>query len=288
MTNPDDATTSTDGETANPHSGYFAKDSISWRLFADPSSKLGGTAAVLLQSLNPMMMRVFSAVSNYAEDIEGRSERTGQYIDTTTYGDKEHADAASEKVKRLHANSVWTDPKTGEEFRADNQEWLAWTHNCLIYGVLRAAEEFGPELSASEQDQFVQEQHVAAKLAGIEGKEFLPSDRAELNKYIDDNKEWMALSLPAAEVSRSLRKPSLGGNPFKTWATVNVQDGILYLLPDWALLLFGIEGRPMNLKAAAKVTRGLIKRARNETSVEEMIADVTSRVKIHPYARVRK
>lgn len=280
-------TTETTETPTDHHDGYFARDSVSWRLYADPSSKLGGTAAVLLQSLNPMMMRVFSGTSNYAEDVAGRSERTGQYIDTTTYGDKAHADAAAEKVKRLHANSVWVDPRTGEELRADNQEWLAWTHNCLVYGVLRAAEEFGPELTPEEQDQFIAEQHTAARLVGIEGDEYLPPNRAALDAYIDDNKDWMALTLPAAEVSRNLRKPSLAGNPFNTWVTVNIQDGILFLLPDWALLLFGIEGRPMNLKAAAKVTRGLLKRARKESSVEDMINEVTSRVKIHPYARVR-
>lgn len=267
--------------------GYFGPGSVSWRLYSDPSSKLGGVAALLLQSLNPMMMRVFDGTSGYATDMEGRGERTGQYIDTTIFGDRAHADAAGAAVQRLHAASVWTDPRTGEELRADTQEWLAWTHNCIVYGVLRAADSFGPTLTVAEQNQFVTEQHTAARIVGIAGDEFLPATRAALDRYIDDNKDWMALTLPAAEISRSMRKPALAGNPVKVWAGVNIQDGILSLLPDWALLLFGIEGRPMNLRAAARVTRRLIASARAGRSSDDLITEVTSRVETHPYRKVR-
>lgn len=267
--------------------GYFGPDSISWRVFADPSSKLGGVAAILLQSLNPMMMRLFSATSDYTADIEGRGERTGLYLDTLVYGDLARADAAAQAVNRLHAASVWTDPRTGEELRADNEEWLAWTHNCLIYGLLRAADAFGPDLSVAQQDRFVAEQHTAAALVGIADAALLPATRAALDAYIDENKDWMALTIPAAEVSRTLRKPDLTGNPVSTWITVNVQDAILSLLPDWALLLFGIEGRPMNMSAAAQTTKRIIGSARKNSSTAAIISDVTSRVETHPYRKVR-
>lgn len=271
--------------------GYFGPESVSWRLFSDPSSKLGGVAAILLQSLNPMMMRVFEGTSGYATDMEGRGERTGRYIDTTVFGDRAHADAAGAAVQRLHAASVWTDPRTGEELRADNEEWLAWTHNCIIYGVLRAADAFGPVLTVAEQDRFVIEQHEAARIVGItrlDDPELLPSSRAQLDAYIETNKDWMALTLGAAEISSNLRAPVLRGNPLKVWVGVNIQDGILSLLPDWALLLFGIDGRPMNLRAAAGVTRRLIAKARAGKSGEDLITEVTERVQTHPYRKVRR
>ena len=267
--------------------GYFGPDSISWRLFSDPSSKLGGVAAILLQSLNPMMMRVFAGTSGYATDIEGRGERTGRYVDTTIFGDRAHADAAGEAVQRLHAHSTWTDPRTGEELRADNEEWLAWTHNAIVYGVLRAADAFGPMLTVAEQDRFVTEQLEAARIVGITDASFLPTSRAELDAYVDANKDWMALTIPAAELSRNLRKPDLSGNPIKVWAGINIQDGILSLLPDWALLLFGIDGRPMNMRAAARTTRRFIESARKSTSTDQMVTEITERVQTHPYRKVR-
>lgn len=270
------------------HDGYFGPDSVSWKLYSDPSSKLGGVAGLLLQSLNPMMMRVFTGTSDYATDVEGRGERTGRYIDTTIFGDRAHADAAGEAVRRLHAMSVWTDPRTGEEHRADTEEWLAWTHNALIYGVLRAADAFGPQVTLAEQDRFVVEQHESARIVGITDDAFLPSSRRELDAYIDANKDWMALTLPAAEISRSMRAPVLKGNPIEVWAGVIIQDAVLSLLPDWAQLLFGIEGRPMNLRAAASTTRRIIARARAKASTEEMITEITERVRTHPYRKIRR
>ncbi|MFB8386954.1 oxygenase MpaB family protein [Microbacterium sp. NPDC055910] len=288
MTTTDSGAPATRGSAASEGDGYFAPGSVSRRVFADPSSKLGGVAGILLQSLNPMMMRLFEAASGYSSDIEGRGERTGRYVDTTIFGDKAHADAAAEAVRRLHARAVWTDPETGNELRADHEPWLAWTHNALVYGVLRAAQEFGPDLTPAEQDEFVSEQRIAAGLQGVTDPALLPATRAELEAYIDGNKDWMALTLPAARLSRSLRKPSLKGNPAAVFVSVNVQDAILSLLPEWALLLFGIEGRPMNLRAAARTTRRIIASARKRRSTEQLVGEATQRVQTHPYRKVRR
>lgn len=281
-------TTSRHGGTMSTRAddGYFGPASVSWRLFADPASKLGGIAAILLQALNPEMMRLFEHTTNLSRDAQGRAERTARYIDTTVFGDRAHADAAGASVRRMHAHASWTDPATGRTLRADTPEWLEWTHSTVVWGVLRAAEAFGPELSRAEQDEFVREQHVAARLVGIEHA--LPATRAELDDYVSAQRERMALTLPAAELSRSLRRPSLGGNPVKVWTGVVIQDGILSLLPDWARLLYGIEGRPMNLRAAAGTTRGLIRAARRNAGYERTIAELTTRVDTHPYRKLRR
>jgi uncharacterized protein (DUF2236 family) len=87
--------------------GYFGPDSITWRLFSDPSSKLGGVAAILLQALNPYQMWLFDSSSYNTSDPQKRAERTARYVDTITFGDKAHADAAAESVRRIHANIRW-------------------------------------------------------------------------------------------------------------------------------------------------------------------------------------
>lgn len=272
---------------ATPHDGYFEPESVSWRVFSDPSSKLGGVAGILLQSLNPMMMRLFSAASDYSSDVAGRGERTGRYIDTIIFGDRAHADAAAATVQKLHERAVWTDPHTGETLRANNELWLAWTHNSLVYALIRAADAFGPDLTPEEADRFVAEQHRAARLAGITDDSLLPATREALEHYVEANSEWMALTPPAAEVSRELRSPSLRGNPVKVWVSLNVQDAILSLLPDWARLLFGVEGRPMNMKAAAKVTRWIVAQGRKKSGAANLITEATTRVQDHPYRKVR-
>ena len=263
------------------HDGYFSPDSVSWRVFADPASKLGGMAALLLQALNPFMMRVFYNTTVSHEDAAGRDERTGRYFETVVFGDKAHADKASEIVRRMHAHARWTDPNTGEVLAADNPQWLAWTHNTFVYALVRASREFGVPLTDAV------EQLVAGRLIGIEDETLLPRTWADLEAYIDAQTSWLALGVEAAEVTRGLRKPVFRGNPITVWTTIIVQDGVLGILPDWARLLYGIYGRPMNLRSAGRTTAWLMSLARRSKPGAALIADATTRVQDHPYRRLR-
>lgn len=168
------STTDLPAPSTETHDGYFTPDSISWRVFADPASKLGGMAALLLQALNPYMMRVFYNATASHEDATGRDERTGRYFETVVFGDKAHADKASEVVRRMHAHARWTDPATGEELRADTPQWLAWTHNTFVYALVCASRAFGVPLTDAEVEQFIVEQLAAARLIGIEDETLLP------------------------------------------------------------------------------------------------------------------
>ncbi len=266
--------------------GYFGPDSVSWRLSADPSAQLGEAAAVLLQSLNPGMMRLLSQVSAFNRDPEGRGRRTQSYLDTVVFGDKAHADAAATVVRKIHAQANWTDPGTGEELRAETPAWQHWTHNTVVWGLLRAADVYGPQLTPAEQDRYVIEQYVSAELLGLDTAA-LPSTRADLDAYIEQQQDRMALTVPAARFATNLRKPSLKGNPIQVFIGVNLQDGILYLLPDWARSLWGIEGRPMNLRLAARTTRRFLDAARKKDRYDQVLARLTEGIEDHPYVRVR-
>ncbi|MFN8086940.1 MAG: oxygenase MpaB family protein, partial [Microbacterium sp.] len=281
------STTDLPAPSTETHDGYFTPDSISWRVFADPASKLGGMAALLLQALNPYMMRVFYNATASHEDATGRDERTGRYFETVVFGDKAHADKASEVVRRMHAHARWTDPATGEELRADTPQWLAWTHNTFVYALVCASRAFGVPLTDAEVEQFIVEQLAAARLIGIEDETLLPRTWAELDAYINGQTSWLSLSVEAAEVTRGLRKPALRGNPLTTWTTIIVQDGVLSILPDWARLLYGIDGRPMNLRSAARTTAWLMSLARKSKPGAALITDATKRVQDHPYRRLR-
>lgn len=266
--------------------GYFGPDSVSWRLSSDPSSKLGLAVAVLLQSLNPGMMRLLSHVSAFNRDPVGRGQRTETYLDTVVFGDRAHADAAAAVVRRIHVQSRWTDPTTGDELHADTPAWQHWTHNTAVWGLLRAADVYGPALTPAEQDRYVVEQHTAAELLGLDPAA-LPSTRAALDAYIEAQQETMALTVPAAAFAKGLRKPSLRGNPVQVFIGININDGILYLLPDWAQQLWGIEGRPMNLRLAARTTRRFLDAARRKDRYDQVLERLTKGIEDHPYVRVR-
>lgn len=273
-------------DAAREDDGYFGPDSVTWRLFSDPAATPAALAALLMQALNPNMMRLFDQATVVHSDGDGRSERTSRYLETIFFGDRAHADAAAQSVQRMHAHAQWTDPQTGQVLRADEPAWLDWTHNTIVWSVLAAHRQFGLSLTTDDEDAFVREQHVAGRLAGCD-PQTLPATSAELDAYIEAQKDWMALTIPAAETSRNLRKPNLRGNPLATWTFVIVQDGVLHLLPDWARLLYGIEGRPMNLRSAARTTRRMLAFARRNKSYERLVGDITRRVDAHPYRKVR-
>lgn len=146
--------------SARQDDGLFGPDSVTWRLFTDPASTLGAVCGVLLQSLNPDMMTLFSKVSDNYGDPVGRAARTVKYLDTTIFGDTAHALAAGEAVRRMHRHAQWTDERTGRTLIADDPDWLAWTYNTLVWGILRSSELYGPSLTAAERDRFVTEQHL--------------------------------------------------------------------------------------------------------------------------------
>ncbi|MDO9486604.1 MAG: oxygenase MpaB family protein [Actinomycetota bacterium] len=266
--------------------GLFGPHSLTWRVYADPSAQIGMVAAVLMQALNPNMMRLFTEVSANSRDAAGRAARTGQYILTTVFADSAHAEAAGAMVRRQHAHAKWTDPTTGETLEAEKPAWLAWTHNCLIWGVLRACDAFGPALTTAEQDQLVVEQLVSARLVGLNPDD-LPATRAALDAYIDEQKDWMAMTLPAAESTASLRRPKLWGNPVTIIPGLFIQDAIIALLPQWAQMLYGLDSRHMHPRLATAGTRAALNAARRSKSYEQVLRESLTEAQAHPYARVK-
>lgn len=266
--------------------GLFGPSSVSWRVFLDPSAQLGLVCAVLMQALHPNMMRLFDHMSNNAADPAGRAQRTGRYVLTTIFGDRAHAEAAGASVRRLHSAVRWTDPKTGDVLAADTPAWLEWTHSCIVWGVLQAAATYGPRLTIDEQDQFVVEQHRAAELVGLDPGR-LVSTKPDLDAYVEEQREWLALTLPAAEAVANLRKPSLRGNPLAVLQSVIVQDGIAALLPPWGYTLYGIEGRPLSLQLATRATGLLLVAARRSKPYARQLHETLVQVEAHPYRRLR-
>lgn len=271
--------------------GYFGPGSVTWKVIAHPAAlNIGGGVAVLLQVLDPGEMRHLSRTTIATEGgavAESRFKRTGAYLITVNFGDRAHADAAAAHVDRLHEKSVYTDPETGESTRAKTDEWMRWTHNTFVWGALTAAVAYGLELTPEERDRFVVEQHRAAELLHVPGP--LPATWEELDRAIQSKGDAnAALILPAADIALALHNPGDGGGPIKRWIARNTQYGLLALLPEWAIRLYGIDGLDdRRIRSGRRWMGRFMRLAAKNRTMDRLIADATEEATVHPYQRLR-
>src|SRR5579864_5299630 len=122
--------------------GYFGPASVSWRIHRDASAILGAGRALLTQALDPHVMDVFLANSDYRDDPWGRLRRTGDYFRDVVYGDTAAAGRAGRRVRALHARLQGV-PDGGRVYRADDPDLLLWVHATAVDSFLAAFRRYG-------------------------------------------------------------------------------------------------------------------------------------------------
>lgn len=275
-------------DTPRADDGYYGPDSVSWRVFSDPSTGLGAKNAVFLQMLEPGMMTHFERVSLTSEgpeEMAARFDRTSAYLRDSIFADKAHADAAATRVDHLHERASWTNPETGEVVSAKQPEWMRWTWWTYIWSAVRGYQEFGPGLSTADADRLVVESHHGADILHVPGPHF--ETFAEVDQYIRDELDTKALTKFAAMAGHSLRHPEVDGLLNK-WVTRQILNGVLSLLPDQAKLFFAVEDRTAGEFArGAWFTKLVATLARKNQTAEQLIAQAVGDSVANPYQRVR-
>lgn len=105
--------------------GLFGPDTVLWRVHGDVTTMMvGGVAALLLQMLHPAVLAGVWDHSNFRHDMLGRLRRTARFIALTSYGAREEAEAAIDRVRAVHEMVRGTLPD-GTPYTADNPELLA-------------------------------------------------------------------------------------------------------------------------------------------------------------------
>ncbi len=269
--------------------GYYGPDSVSWRVFADAGSAVGAFGSLLLQLLDAGMLTHFERVSvtnEGPEESAARFQRTTAYLRSSVFADKAHADAASAHVNMLHKRAVWTDPVTGETTDAQVPEWQRWTWYTYVWGTLHGYLEYGAEeFPAADQDRFVAESQIGAEHLEVPGPYF--QTRAELDAYIVDGLKSKSLTLFAAKAASALRHPDVKGIIAKK-IVAGLTDGLLYLLPEDARLLLGVEDHSTErLEKGRKLTKQIIAKSRKDKSTAEAIAETLGETDLNPYQKVR-
>lgn len=164
--------------------GFFGPDSVSWRIHRDPSAIPGAGRALLIQALNPHVMDVFLANSDYRDDPWGRLRRTGDYFRDVIYGDSARAERAGLAVRSLHQRLQGVaDPESGRVYRAGDPDLLLWVHATAVDSFLASYRRYGGWLSRTDADRYVAEQVKAAELVGIAAAD-APASASDLADYL--------------------------------------------------------------------------------------------------------
>jgi uncharacterized protein (DUF2236 family) len=133
-----------------------------------PSMLVGGLGSLFFQMLHPLAMAGVADHSRYQEDPLGRLLSTANFISATTFGSRDSAQAAIQRVLTVHefVHGVADD---GRPYDANDPQLLLWVHCAEIYMFLNAFRRFGSrKLSDDEADRYVAEMAPLAEALGVE------------------------------------------------------------------------------------------------------------------------
>jgi len=232
----------------------FAPDSVIWRVHGDVTSMMaGGIAALLLQMLHPQALAGVWDHSNVHDDMLGRLRRTARFIAVTTYGDRDAAEAAIAKVRRIHAQVGGSMPD-GTAYRADDPHLLAWVHVAGAMMFLEGWVRYGePAMSRADQDCYFAQAAVVARMLGADP---VPETHADAVGLIRDFRS----ELDAGARSREFRDLVIHAEPGSLGeAAVQklLMGAAIDLLPGWARNMHGLGMLPFTAPPIRAATFGL-------------------------------
>jgi uncharacterized protein (DUF2236 family) len=234
--------------------GFFGPDSVTWRIHADPAYHVGGLRALMLQALHPVAMDgVARNSTGFKDEWWMRMTRTGQYVETLTFGTRTEARRTVARVRGYHRKLSGVEETTGRAYRVDDPDLLAWVHNCEVDSLLTCARRAGVPLTDADADRYVEEQAVAAWLVGVPD-ELVPHSMADLAAYFSSIRPTLAATSAALEGVRTLFLPPMPGwvqvlTPARP-AWVALAGFGFATLPGWARRMFALPGLPLTDAAA--------------------------------------
>lgn len=241
--------------------GFFGPDSVTWRIHTDPSYAVGGLRALMLQALHPVAMAgVASNSTGFRDEWWMRMTRTGQYVETLTFGTRTEARRMAARVRGLHRKLSGVEETTGRAYRVDDVDLLLWVHNCEVDSLLSTARRAGLALADADADTYVLEHVVAARLVGIP-EELAPRSVADLDAYFEQIRPSLALTPAASDGVRRLFLPPMKGwvqmlTPARpAWGTFASLG--FATLPPWARQMYSMPGFALTDGAATAALRTL-------------------------------
>jgi len=222
--------------------GWFDDDAPIRRVHADASMFIGGMRALLFQSLHPLAMAGVAEHSDYRRDPWGRLQRTADFLAATTFGPASQAQAAVDRVHRVHRRVVGTGPD-GEPYAANDPHLLEWVHIAEVDSFLAAHDRYGEaRLIGDDRDRYVADTAVVARALGVEDP---PDTEARLRARLAAFRPELRGTRPARAAARYLLlQPPL---PLAARAPYSLIAGAaVALMPAWTRVPLRLPWLPVS------------------------------------------
>lgn len=239
----------------------YGPSSMSWRVHADPASLVGGIRALLLQALSIPSMVAVDTFSKYHDDPLGRFNRTTMFIVETTFGSGNDAMRAIDSVRAMHERVRGVDRDTGIEFAAGDPHLLAFIHNCYTDSMLDCYSRYVSPLTATEKNQYLEEQSQIALLLGAKSDEVI-IDHRDLEGYLSSMDNLGVVDATRRGFEQLREFPFPAGARFLSLPWKLVFESAIDNLPPFALTHYGISTDPVaaSIRKPIMVALGFIAR----------------------------
>ena len=236
----------------------FARDTPIRMVHADiVAMMVGGIRGLLLQMLHPHALQGVLDHSNFRSDMHGRLRRTARFIAVTTFGHRDDAQAAIDRVNRIHAAVGGTLPD-GSPYSASDPRVLAWVHVAEATSFLAAyLRHVRPDMPGAEQDEYYRQFAVIALALGADP---VPTNRAEAEAIFRELRSDLAASPGAREVADLVLSQRPKGAPPAVQTLLGAEA--VALLPPFARSMLGLERPGLAAIPARAATWGMGKTLR--------------------------
>mgnify|MGYP002780784874 CR=1 FL=1 len=248
------------GEAPVPASddALFERDSPIRLVHADiVAMMVGGIRGLLLQMLHPHAVQGVLDHSNFRADMHGRLRRTARFIAVTTFGHRDDAMAAIERVNRIHGKVAGTLPG-GLRYAATNPRTLAWVHVAESTSFLAAyLRHVRPDMPNTAQDEYYRQFAVIARALGAEP---VPENQREAETLFREMRGDLRASAEAREIARLVLSQKPEGAPPAVQAMLGAEA--VALLPPFARSMLALERPGLAAIPARAATWGIGKTLR--------------------------
>ena len=221
--------------------GLFGPDSVAWHLHADPVMLIGGMRALLVQALEPRAMAAVDQHSKFREDPWGRLARTSNFVMTTIYGDTAAAEAACDRVRKVHARVHGVDPVTAMPYAGNDPDLLLWIHAAEIESFVVVYRTYAGRLSEEDADRYVVEMGRVAEMVELP-RDMTPRSMGEIREYLRAVRPTLRATPPAFDGLRVVLLPPMPAQFRPLW--VVPATAAVAILPGYARRMYRLPWVP--------------------------------------------